>query len=85
MMRSSTAPRFKGVVLRQLAPWVTRRFSPGDIQRSLASLPDGIGVGLDASRPDFGALASTWYDARIYQVMLDALLARAEDILDGPD
>jgi len=69
------APRFKGVVLRELAPWLVRSFSYAVVQRAFATLPAGLASGLDPTRPDFGALAGTWYDARIYKIVLDVVLA----------
>jgi hypothetical protein len=73
---SKPAPgaHFKGIVLRELAPWLHRRFGAEAVQRAFESLPEELKNGLDLSSSNFGALPSVWYDARIYQHVLDALL-----------
>ena len=63
------------MLLRQLEPWIRMRFTSEAIGRALESLPE-----LDASRPDFGALASTWYDERTYGTLLDLLLSTRPEL-----
>jgi hypothetical protein len=50
------------------------------VDAAFASLPAELSRGLDPSMPNFGALQATWYDARIYQLLLDALLATQPDV-----
>lgn len=66
---------FKGVVLRELVPWLHLRFGEAAVGLAFASLPPDLQAGLDLSASNLGALPSAWYDARIYQHVLDALLA----------
>jgi hypothetical protein len=79
-MSSSLLPgkgtgRFKGNTLRYLAPWMLAKFGDAAVRRAFVALPGELTAGLDVAQPSFGMLASTWYDARIYQRMFDALLA----------
>jgi hypothetical protein len=67
--------RFKGNTLRYLAPWMLAKFGDPALRRAFETLPVELKAGLDVGKPSFGMLASTWYDARIYQHMFDELLA----------
>lgn len=66
--------RFKGNTLRYLAPWMIRTFGEPAVRRAFETLPAELRAGLDPGQPSFGTLASTWYDARLYQQMFDQLL-----------
>ncbi|HEY6558982.1 MAG TPA: hypothetical protein VI072_16980 [Polyangiaceae bacterium] len=66
---------FKGMVLRELVPWLNRRFGVEDVKSAFMSVPGELRAGLDLSASHLGALPSAWYDARIYKLVLDALLA----------
>lgn len=69
------AARFKGTTLAHLAPWVRATFSVETIDQAFQGLPPELRATLDPTRPDFGALPSAWYDARIYAHVFDRLLA----------
>lgn len=69
------AAHFKGVVLRELAPWLHRRFGEPAVRQAFASLAPELRGELDLTSSSLGALPSAWYDARIYQHVLDTLLA----------
>ena len=72
--RPAPAGCFKGVVLRELAPWLHRRFGTAVVCRAFESLPAELKANLDLSSSTFGALPSTWYDAGIYRHVLDVLM-----------
>ncbi len=57
-----------------MGPWLHRRFGPETIARVFGSLPEELRSDLDPSSSSLGALASSWYDARIYHHVFDALL-----------
>jgi hypothetical protein len=61
-------------VFRELAPWMIRRFGAPAVRDAFATLPKDLAKGFDVNLPALGALPSTWYDARVYQITLDALL-----------
>jgi len=67
-------------VFRELAPWINRRFGAGAVRAAFESVPDELKPGLDPAAANFGALPSTWYDARIYQQLFDTLLARQPEV-----
>lgn len=67
----------KGIVLRELIPWLQRRFGAEAVTDAFASLPRELRAELDLSAANLGALPSAWYDARIYKHVLDTLLATA--------
>jgi hypothetical protein len=75
LLPPKAAGRFKGNTLRYLAPWMLAKFGQPAVRRAFDTLPAELKAGLDAAQPSFGMLASTWYDARIYQKMFDELLA----------
>lgn len=80
---SDTRPaRFKGVIIKTLAPWLQRRFDRATLSRAIDATTD-LGVGLDLDKPGLGALAATWYDARVYQRMFDVLLADVPEAEHG--
>lgn len=68
------AGHFKGNTLRYLAPWMISTFGADPVEKAFRTIPSELRPGLDAGKPAFGTLASTWYDSRIYQSMLDQLL-----------
>lgn len=82
MIGSRPAPpgRFKGVVLREIGPWLHRRFGVEAVRRAFESLPREWTRELDPSVTNFGALPSAWYDARIYQRVFDELLATVPEV-----
>jgi hypothetical protein len=69
------AARFKGTTLVHLAPWVRATFPRDVVERAFHTLPAELRAALDPTRPDFGALPSAWYDARVYAHVFDQLLA----------
>lgn len=79
-MRDGSPPKFKGVVLRELSPWLEQTFSEEERRQAFAAVPPALLADLDPARPDFGALASAWYDARIYEAMFDVLLGFRPDV-----
>ncbi len=66
---------FKGIVLREIVPWLDRRFGEPAVRQAFASLPAQLKTNLDLTASSLGALPSAWYDARIYQHVLDTLLS----------
>jgi hypothetical protein len=82
-MLANPSPKFKGVVLRHLGPWLVRTFSREVVDRAVAAVPPESRRGLDPSLPDLGALAATWYDARVYQTVFDVCLAARPDLDRG--
>jgi hypothetical protein len=57
-----------------------RRFGDAAVREAFASLPSELKLGLDAGAPNFGALPSTWYDARIYHHLLEKILPTQSDL-----
>jgi len=73
-VKTRTVARCKGTAIREIFPWLERQFGPAAVLAAVEAVPGDITPGLDVRSPHFGALSSTWYDARIYQTVLDHLL-----------
>ena len=52
---------FKGIVLRELIPWLHRRFGVEAVTCAFAGLPRELRGQLDLSASNLGALPSAWY------------------------
>ena len=65
--------RIKGACLIEALAWLEKHKGRARLESALARMPAEGRAKLDPSRPSFGILASTWYEAAESGMVLDAL------------